>query len=308
MEGDVLGLTLLLATLAVAVAGVLVFVSAGIRQESVASRSIVGERQGAGRLTRRLDDLVRQTSWGASAHQRLRGAGLRWRAVDYIALMVACGVAGGVAVNLLFPVWLAVVVGLACTRLAGAFVNWQAERRRAAFVAQLPELARVLSNGTQAGLSIAGAIELAARELDDPARSELQRTIEEMRIGQPLADALHQLGERMPSRELGVLVTTVAIQQRLGGDVVKALHEMAQTLDERKDLIREVRTVMSGSVFTAWLVGGLGASSLLLVNALNPGTLDDMASDPLGLLCLAVASLFYGAAFLLVRQTVKVDL
>ena len=51
-------------------------------------------------------------------------------------------------------------------------MRWYVERARAkrrdAFMDQLPDLARMLSNGTQAGLSIAGAVQMAARELDDP--------------------------------------------------------------------------------------------------------------------------------------------
>ena len=80
---------------------------------------------------------------------------------------------GGVLLSLLF---LLLVPPIVAFILGYAFVvfgmRWYVERARAkrrdAFMDQLPDLARMLSNGTQAGLSIAGAVQMAARELDDP--------------------------------------------------------------------------------------------------------------------------------------------
>ena len=53
-------------------------------------------------------------------------------------------------------------------------------------------------------------------------------------------------------------MTTIIIQQRAGGDTVRALQELGGTLEARKDLIREIRTVLSGSVFTSYIVAGIG--------------------------------------------------
>jgi tight adherence protein B len=212
-----------------------------------------------------------------------------------------------VLVNTLFPLWLSIIVGAFAIRWTGTWVDWQREKRKQAFVAQLPEVARVLSNGAGAGLSLIASLELAARELDEPASVELGHALEEMRFGEPLADAMMNLEKRLPSRELGVLVTTLAIQQRLGGDVVRALQDMAETLDARSDLIREIKTVVSGTVFTAWLVGAMGLASLVLLNLTNPGVLSKMANTPIGIAALVVSGTLYGIAFVLVRRTVRID-
>ena len=39
---------------------------------------------------------------------------------------------------------------------------------------------------------------------------------------------------------------------------MRALQELGGTLEARKDLIREIRTVLSGSVFTSYIVAGIG--------------------------------------------------
>lgn len=304
---DALALLGLFVVLLVGLAGLWLVLSGAAQQERLLGRSAVSRDERRRPLRLRLDEALRRTRWGARLATRLSSAGVSLRPIDFSAAALGVGVAACVLVNLLFPLWLSVIAGAIAVRATGAWVEWQREKRRQAFVGQLPEVARVLSNGAGAGLSLAGALELAVRELDDPARSELGQTLEQMRFGEPLADAMLKLEQRLPSRELGVLVTTLAIQQRLGGDVVRALQGMAETLDARSDLVREIKTVVSGTVFTAWLVAGMGIGSLIMIDALNPGSLDKLASDPIGIAALVVSGLLYTAAFVLVRRTVRID-
>ena len=136
------------------------------------------------------------------------------------------------------------------------------------------------------------AIELAVREIEAPARDELQ-IVDELSFGRSLADSLEALQRRLPSREIAVLMTTLMIQQRAGGDVVRALHELSSTLDGRRETLREVRTLMAGAVFTSYMVPVLGLASLLLLNAINSKTLDRMTTSPVGIAALVVAAMLY---------------
>lgn len=304
---DTLALAGLCAVLLVALAGLWLVLSGAAQQARLLGRSAVSREDRRRPLRLRLDAALRGTRWGTRLAARLSSAGVALRPIDFAAAALGLGLTATLLVSLLFPLWLSIIAGAIAVRATGAWVEWQREQRRQAFVAQLPEVARVLSNGAGAGLSLAGALELAARELDEPARSELGRTLEQMRFGEPLAEAMLELEQRLPSRELGVLVTTLAIQQRLGGDVVRALQGMAETLDARSDLVREIKTVVAGTVFTAWLVAAMGVGSLIMVDALNPGSLHKMASDPIGIAALVVAGLLYSTAFVLVRRTVRID-
>ena len=123
---------------------------------------------------------------------------------------------------------------------------------------------------------------IAVKELDDPARTELQIALTEIRIGQPFERAMENLGERLPSRELSVLVSTLAIQQRSGGDLVRALSDMATTLEARRETQREVKTLMAGATASSYVVMVIGAAALFLADLTRPGTLDRVASSPLG--------------------------
>ena len=90
-----------------------------------------------------------------------------------------------------------------------------------------------------------------------------------MRFGRSLDDALESLARRLPSREIAVLMSTLIIQQRAGGDLVRALQDLSSTLDMRRETLREVRTLMAGAVFTSYVVPLLGVGALLMLNSIN---------------------------------------
>ncbi len=309
MEKDTLALVLLLGVMVLAMIGAVLWIGGSNRRAALAARG----RQDAGRSAyrasiERFDILLRRTKPGQRLSQWLRASGGPLSAVDAVAIVVVGGLVLSLIFLMLLPPFFAFVVGYAFV-VAG--MRWWVERarnkRRDAFMDQLPDLARMLSNGTQAGLSIAGAVQMAARELDDPAGAEMANVVQEMRLGQPLDRALERLQERLPSREVSVLMTTIIIQQRAGGDTVRALQELGGTLEARKDLIREIRTLLSGSVFTSYVVAGIGIAAIVLMNVFSPGVMREMTSSLAGLLALGAAGTLWAVAFVLIRATTKVD-
>jgi tight adherence protein B len=223
-------------------------------------------------------------------------------------VLVASAVSFLLLSRLLAP-WLALVVAVGASVLAArAFIERRRGNRRDLFVAQLPEIARMLSNGTAAGLSMPQAVRMASRELADPAGAELRRVVEETKVGRPVEDALEALRERLPSREVAVLMSTVAIQQRAGGDTVRALGELAATLESRKELRREIVTLLSGVVYTSYVVAAIGGGTILLINAISPGVTKEMTSSPIGIAGIVVAAALWTIAFVLIRRTTRVDI
>jgi tight adherence protein B len=188
-----------------------------------------------------------------------------------------------------------------------AYLRRERTRRLEAFVAQLPELARVLANATNAGLSIHTAIGVAAEELDDPSRAELRRVATRVSFGAPLEDALQELDERLPSREIAVLTSTLIVSARSGGSLVTALRGIADTLETRKETRREIRTTLAQSLATGYLVIVMGFGLLFLLNTMAPGTVETMTTSPAGQVALVVAGSLFAGGFLAIRRMTRIE-
>lgn len=303
--GGVLAITFAALTLAVVTVAVLQQDRAH-RRRVLASAEVGRSRRQ--RLLPRLDAWLATTRRGRGVANRLLGAGLTsWSPTVTIAGVALAAVLASLAVAPLVGRFGAVLV--AAVVIAG-FLRWLERRREAriqAFIGQLPELARLLSNGAQAGLGMQRSLELAARELTDPAGSELRGIVSQMRLGYSLRSALDSLSARLPSRELGVLVRTIAIQQRSGGALVSALTHVATTLEERRRLQREARTAVAGASFSGFAVMLIGAGSILVMNALSPGAIDELFGTAIGRIVLVVAGALFMVGFLLIRRFGRVE-
>jgi tight adherence protein B len=308
VTGDQTGLLVLAGTLAVATAGAWDLVAAGATREELRERA-TGERS-TPLLTRigwRLNRAFERTPPGRRLQIHLDGAALPLHALQAAAIALAAALAGYFVASFIVGTFASIVAaGLVIVGLS-MWLERKRELRRDAFMGQLPELARILSNGASAGLSMVSAYGVAVQELDDPAKTELQIALEEIRIGQPFERAMENLGQRLPSRELSVLVTTLAIQQRSGGDLVRALSDMAATLEARRETQREVKTLMAGATATSYVVMFIGGAALFLADLTRPGTLDRVAGSPLGLGALGVAGILFFVGFVIIRRITRID-
>ncbi|MBW5253464.1 type II secretion system F family protein [Streptomyces sp. P01-B04] len=271
--------------------------------------SHTGQIQAAGRHRRfqGVDRRLRKTGLGRKIELKLAVTGLEITPGEFLvyAFLAMAGlwmVASSILASFFGPV--AAIVGLWGTN---AFLNWQRTKRTERFINQLPELSRILANATQAGLALRTALSMAADELEDPAGEELARVARRLSVGESLDDALSELTERLPSRELVVLVTTLVLSNRAGGTVVSSLRNLTETLEERKETRREVKTQLSQVTVTAYAVPGFGIGAMLLMNGVMPGALDRMTGAFIGQVAVIVSLVLYAIGFIVIRRLSRID-
>lgn len=254
-----------------------------------------------------LDRRFRRSRTGGWLERELDVAGVQQPPV------VVFGVAVVVSVVAAYVIWHLFAPLLALIGLAGGYlaVRWylgrEQSRRREAFVRQLPELARVMANASYAGLSLPTAVAIAGEELSEPGHTELSRVATRMKFGAPLAVALDELQERVGTRETKVLVSTLIVSSRSGGSLVSALRDIATTLDQRKETRREIQTTLAQVVATSYTVLFLGAVMLLLLNFIEPGTVAEMTTNPIGQIGLVVSGSLFVGGFFLIRFMSRID-
>ncbi|MBN3930445.1 type II secretion system F family protein [Streptomyces verrucosisporus] len=301
------GVTLLACVLAVA--GVHVSAKGKAQQQYLVQRmSQTGQMPVVGRSRRfqGIDRRLRRTGLGKRIEHKINTTGLDLTPGEYFVYVLASLLAVYFVVGTVFASFFGLLAALIGLWGGNAFLNHQIRKRTEAFINQLPELTRVLANATQAGLALRTAIGMAAEELDNPAGEELKRVADQLAVGRSLEDALNELAERLPSRELTVLVSTLILSNRAGGTIVSSLRNLTETLEERKETRREVTTLLSQVKVTAVAVPVLGFGFLLILNGMRAGALDDMTGAFAGKVAVIVASCLYGLGFFLINRLTRV--
>ena len=262
---------------------------------------------GRHRRFRGFDTWLRKTGLGRKLELKLAATGLEITPGEFavyaiLAMAALWMIASSMLASFFGPV--AALIGLWGTN---AFLNWQRAKRTERFINQLPELARILANATQAGLALRTSIGMAADEMENPAGEELARVSRRLAVGEPLEDAMSELTDRLPSRELVVLVTTLVLSNRAGGTVVSSLRNLTETLEERKETRREVKTQLSQVTVTAYAVPIFGLGAMLLMNAVMPGALDRMTGAFIGQVAVVISIALYTIGFIVIRRMSRID-
>jgi len=303
-----LALAVLALALGLLVLGIVDVERGNAQNRALLERSALDAAEARSRRWRsRFDVWVRRRRWGRRIEGLIAASRVGVTPGDAVLVLGVAGALAFVIVNRLAGALFGVLAVVAVVLVGRAYLRRQIEARREEFIGQLPELARTLSNAASAGLALRSAIAMAADELADPAGAELKVIRERMAVGMSLDDALEALEQRLPSRELRLLVTTLVIQSRSGGALVSALQGMSDTLESRKDLRRELRTLTAGAVYTGYLVGLVGIGVLLLVNAISPGALKSMSGSLVGQASFVIAAGLFALGLFLIRRSTAID-
>ncbi|MEV0226865.1 type II secretion system F family protein [Streptomyces sp. NPDC050704] len=304
-----LGATVLCGTLAVA--GVHTYASGRAQRQALVDRLSGGGplRTAAGRARRfaSVDRRLRRTRLGRTIQLRLSATGLDVTAGEFATYVAAVVAALWLIAAAVLAPFFGPIAGLIGVWSAAIFLNWQRQKRIEAFINQLPDVARILANAAAAGLALRTALAMAAEELEAPAGEELARVADQLTLGRSVDDALGELAERLPSRELVVLVTTLVLSNKAGGSVVNSLRNLTQTLEDRKETRREVRTMLSEVNATAFTVPLLGFGSLVLINSSNEGALAKVTGSPLGQTLVLISMGLYTIGFFVIRRLGKIE-
>lgn len=168
----------------------------------------------------------------------------------------------GVLLGMLFAVMLVLVAVLG--------VSIRADMRRRRFTDQLDDVLQLLATNLRAGHSLQQSLTALARDIEEPGRSELTRTVNEVRVGRDLGDAIDETAQRMASEDFTWVAQAVNINRRVGGNLADVLDNISVTIRERNQIRRQVRSLSAEGRLSAYILVGMPIVVALLLSMLNP--------------------------------------
>ncbi len=185
------------------------------------------------------------------------------------------------------------------------FLRQAISRRRRDFERQLVDVLVLMTGAVRAGYSLLQALSVVEQEIRAPASEEIARVTREVELGRSLANALDGLAERMENDDLQLVVTSININQQVGGNMATMLEAVTATIRERQRLFGEIRSQTSMQRFTGFFLTLLPifvAGLLFVINPQYMSTLFDIMCIPIG----AIAGMIVGN--LIIRQMLNVKI
>lgn len=137
------------------------------------------------------------------------------------------------------------------------YVGGQRKKRKERINGQLVDLLGMVSNSLKSGYGLMQSFEFAGRQLPDPLGLEVRRMLREATLGMSAEQSLTQLGKRMESADMDMVLTAINIQRAVGGNLSEILDKVAFTMRERERIRGEIATLTSQQKMTGIVIGGL---------------------------------------------------
>jgi tight adherence protein B len=201
---------------------------------------------------------------------------------------------------------LVVPLALGVPLIVRSQVKRRVERQRRLFADQLPDNLQVLASALRAGHSLVGALSVVVEDCPEPSRGEFRRVIADEQLGVSLEDAFGVVAHRMANRDLDQVALVAALQQETGGNTAEVLDSVTETIRERFELRRLVKTLTTQGRMSRWVVSFLPVGLLVLITAINPAYMAPLYTHPLGRVLLLVAGLMVVAGSLVIRRIIDI--
>jgi tight adherence protein B len=170
---------------------------------------------------------------------------------------------------------------------------------------QLSDVCRLLANALRAGLTLSQGIELVAKEIPQPAGHEFSRMARELQLGVNFDKALADMEKRIPTRDFRIFAATLFIQRRAGGNLSEVLQEMAETLEDRRIVNQEIKTMTAEQRYVSLLVPIMPIALVLMMNTMNEGFIDPLFSG-FGLVLLGLFIVGTILSYVLVKKVTNI--
>lgn len=240
----------------------------------------------------------------ASGRRGFAAGGTRDEAAG--ALLASCGAAG-----LAGGVLLGAPAGPVCAAApVVALLAGRARRTAREAVAveeEMPEAFGALAVSLGSGHSLTQAMRFVGEHSRDPVRAEFLRVSLAVACGVPASAALDEMLARLKAPALDLVVLALKISKRTGAPLDEMLAEASSMVDGRLALRRQLDVKTSQARMSARMVAAMPLGMVAALSLIS-GDFRRGLATPGGAAAVALAAALDGAAWMLIRRIMRVEM
>ena len=182
------------------------------------------------------------------------------------------------------------------------------KRRIKKFNVQLVDALQAMANAFKAGLTFPQAIEHVAREAQAPLAQEFGLFVKEVKLGVTLEEALMNMGKRVGSDDLELVVVATNIARQLGGNMAEMFETISNVIRERFRIEGKIDALTSQGKLQGWVVAAMPAILGMVLNYMRPDLMEPMMDRWFGYVLVTLIAIMEVMGILIIRRIVNIDI
>jgi tight adherence protein B len=176
------------------------------------------------------------------------------------------------------------------------------------FSAQLPDALDQIAQALGAGLSLPQAIERASQYMTEPVASELRKVHGHLSVSHSFEQSFEQMADQYDSPELRLVISGIAVQSKLGGNMKQMLQRSARYCRQSHSLARSLKAQTAQSRLSLRIILCVPFVLCGVLSILMPSFLSNLLFTSVGRTILVIALSLDVIGMLWARRIMKVDI
>jgi len=218
------------------------------------------------------------------AEQPTEGARQRPVIKRYLWLPWICGAIASVLVFWLvgLSAVISLTMGLIVALLLVIVEVWNAQRQAAKLEEQLAEAIDLMIGTLGAGAGLSTSMSVVIEELRDPLRSQFKELLGRINFGDDARLVFAQLAARIPLDTYLLFASALSVHWEVGGNLTPTLSAVGQTIRDRLEIARRIRSNATQSDISTIAILGLTYFIALVMWRNSPAQMEAFVTSPTG--------------------------
>lgn len=208
----------------------------------------------------------------------------------------------------------------ACAILTPVFIFFMrekkkdlAKKRRQELSLQFKDLILALSANVKAGYSIENALHESYRDMellygaDSPICLEVRHMLRGLENNVILEKLLYDLGIRSHQADMMQFADVFLIAKKSGGNLTEILEKTAAVIEQKIETDKEIQLMISAKKMEQKIMNMVPFLIIFYIGTTSKGFFDVLYHNFVGVVVMTVCLIFYGAAYLLSKRIVEIE-
>ena len=222
----------------------------------------------------------------------------------FIGLLIGIPLIGYVLFKSIVPVIVLVVLLAFMPRLIFTQLR---KRRKSSINKVLPDVLDQLAGSLISGATFVNAVQNMVDENDGAIKQEFSLFLRELRVGTKLEEALDNLGERVRSEDMDLVISAALIARDVGGNLAEIFTRLSGSLRKKQEMEGKISALTAQGVLQGWVVSMLPFGILFALHFIEPEAMEFLWNSILGWVFLALIILLELLGGFFISRIVRID-
>lgn len=170
-----------------------------------------------------------------------------------------------------------------------------------------------ISSALNAGYSIENAFEQTLADLklmyskDSLIIGEYESIVNQIKMNITIESILEDFGDRTEIDDILNFSTVFSTAKRTGGDLIKIIRSTANTIGDKIEVKREIKTMITAKKFESKIMSAIPFGIIIYMRLFSPGFLDPLYNNIMGIFIMSALLIVYLFAHKLIDNIIEIE-